>query len=79
MIGWPELLGLIVAALILWAVLRGNDDPDHGSEHYVGSNTIKHLQQQELRRGWDREAAHCGSWQGSQITDAERTLRWRER
>jgi hypothetical protein len=62
-------LSLLHAALArLW--------PD--SEMCVSEDTLKAIQRDELRVGWDRDAHHCGPWQGELVTEAARTLKWRE-
>ena len=76
MIGYPELLVLAVLVLLLVGALLTRDDPDHGTESTVGANTLAHYARQDMHRGWDREAHHCGPWQGRNITEAERGLKW---
>lgn len=84
MTGILDLLGPLVlisfVAAVLWVLLRGaREDPDHGDAEHAGANTLAYYARLESRQGWDREAAGCGPWDGSQVTDAARTLRWRER
>ena len=62
------------AILLALRRLLGADTDD-----YVSEATLAHLRRLDLRQGWDRDAAHCGPWQGRLVTEAARTLRWRER
>jgi hypothetical protein len=74
-IGLPEVLILVAIVAVLYLTLRGRDRRDD----YVSEATLAHYRRQDLRRGRDREAHHCGPWQGSCVTDAARSLKWRER
>ena len=46
---------------------------------YASDDTLREIQRADLRQGWDRDAHHCGPWQGACVTDAARTLKWVEK